>query len=102
MTRIARWIAAVALASAGCSGHLSREECGEAVDHMIEIFTAPDAESPGKDLTDAVEKWRTSLKGDSPSKSFLIDQCQKTMTGAHASCVRDAKDEKSLASCFAG
>ena len=86
----------------GCSGGLSRGECNEVVDRMIDIFTTPANKEPPKDQQKAIDDWRDKLKGDNASKQHLMEMCRKTMTSDHASCVKEAQDEASLAKCFAG
>ena len=93
----------VLLLLCGCSGGLSPGECTEVVDRMIDIaFTAPATKEPGKDQLKATDEWRDKLKGDNATKHHLMDMCRKTMTSSHASCVKEAQDEASLAKCFAG
>jgi hypothetical protein len=86
----------------GCSGGLSAGECNEVVDRMIDIFTKPASQEPPKDQQKATDAWRDSLKGDNATKQHLLEMCRKTMTSSHASCVKEAQDEASLAKCFAG
>jgi hypothetical protein len=86
----------------GCSGGLSPGECDDVVDRMIDIFTAPAAAEPTKDQVKAIDDWRAKLKDKNASKQHMVDMCRKTMTSSHASCVKEAKDERSLATCFGG
>jgi len=90
------------LLACGCSGGLSPGECNDVVDRMIEIFTAPQSDSPSKDQQKSVEDWRDKLKKENATKQYLLEMCHKTMTSSHASCVKEAQDEKSLAKCFGG
>ncbi len=69
---------------------------------MIDIFTAPVGQEPSKDQVKAAEDWRAKLKGDNATKQHMLDVCRHTMTSGHASCVKEAQDEASLAKCFAG
>ena len=90
------------LVLASCGGKASKDECGKAVDHMIEIFTARSVSDTSKDSSTALEAWRRQLRSQEAPASVhrtLLDQCVKEMSSGQARCVTKATDEQALIGC---
>ena len=91
------------LLAAGCSGHPSENDCVRAVDHMLDIMTAPPVGESGTAPPEAVtasEAWKKAFREKDPSRETMLDTCRRKMAGGHVSCILTAVDEPSLASCF--
>jgi hypothetical protein len=91
------------LLCAACSGRPSESECGRAVDHMIDIMTAPPVGEGGAAPAEeqkASEAWARSFKDKDPTRAAMIETCRTRMTSGHVSCILAARDDVSLARCF--
>jgi hypothetical protein len=95
--------AAALLVCAACSSRPSMTHCEQAIDHMIDIFLAP--QTPGNqpvpaDALKEAEAWKAIVKQKDPGRAVMIDTCRERMTDKVASCILEARDETSLAACF--
>ena len=80
---------------ASCGGKPSADKCEEVADHMLQIFTNP----TGIDAAPPIEAERKKYKAATPTKAYLIERCQDTMSGDRADCILKATDEAALARC---
>lgn len=98
-----RCLVALLVAAAACSSRPSEGDCVRAVDHMIDIMTAPPVGESGTAPQEAVtasEAWKKTFREKDPSREAMVNTCRGKMAGGHVSCILTAVDEPSLAKCF--
>jgi hypothetical protein len=75
--------------------------CQKVADKIADVWATPREGAVSQELGKANEAWKRWLKEKDPNREAVLDMCRRGMTEDQAECVVAAKDQKSVATCFA-